>query len=344
MKEELNDDAIETVTLEEEQLAKMDDFFSDLPSEYSIVITREEPREYKGFLDEFLVDDLDKPLSIRDLIQKWGGKVLKILIRAPGGKFVRRFIIPLRSYEPLTNGMPCGRPYPSTAEMARNAPNDYLELLKAVQGTIKEIAPKQPAQTTQQGDSTSQMLIQLLVPMMTAAMQNMTRPTPQTSMSELMGMMVKMKDFLGDSPGNGDADQVLPGILKIGEALVTQRGTPQAQEPNPNRNRLTPPRITTIPNPNPAHLSIAPVPAPNPAPAPESDKIPIDKLPDFVGSLPPDVLSGLMIEVLSRMDENKREALTDQLLSALGIEAEEIEAEDSKSISAVNRTPPGQGE
>jgi hypothetical protein len=329
-------------TIEEEQLAKMDDFFSELPSEYSIVITREEPKEYKGFLDEFIVDDLDRPLSIRDLIQKWGGKVLKVLVRAPGGKFVRRFIIPLRSYEPLTNGMPCGRPYPSTAEMARNAPNDYLELLKAVQGTIKDITPKQPP-STPQGESTSQMLIQLLVPMMTAAMQNMTRPTPQTSMSELFGMMAKMKEFLGDS-GNGDTDQVLPGILKIGEALVTQRGTPQAQEPNPNRNRLTPPRITTIPNPNPAHLSIAPVPAPNPAPAPESDKIPIDKLPDFVGSLPPDVLSGLMIEVLSRMDENKRDALTDQLLSALGIEAEEIEAPDSKTVSAVNRTPQGHGE
>jgi hypothetical protein len=342
MKEELNDDAIETVTLEEEQLAKMDDFFSELPSEYSIVITREEPKEYKGFLDEFIVDDLDRPLSIRDLIQKWGGKVLKVLVRAPGGKFVRRFIIPLRSYEPLTNGMPCGRPYPSTAEMARNAPNDYLELLKAVQGTIKDITPKQPP-STPQGESTSQMLIQLLVPMMTAALQNMTRPTPQTSMSELMGMMVKMKEFLGDS-GNGDTDQVLPGILKIGEALVTQRGTPQAQEPNPNRNRnrLTPPRITTIPNPNP--LSIAPVPAPNPAPVPESDKIPIDKLPDFVGSLPPDVLSGLMLEVLSRMDENKREALTDKLLSALGIEAEEIDAEDSQTVSAFNRTPQGQGE
>jgi hypothetical protein len=326
----------EIETLEEDQLSRLDSFFGDLPGEYRIVLTREEPREYKGFLDEFIIDDLDNPLSIRSLIRQWGGKVLKILVRAPDGKFVRRFLVPLRSYPPLVNGIPLqpGGIISPQNQIPQQDSHDYLETLKVMQSAMKDIYQQQ--QSTPTENKSSEMMMQMILPFITAMAQNMARqqPTNQPSMADMMGMMVKMREFIGSDGKVGDSDdQVLPGLLRIGEALVTNR----TATPSP-RSLLKPPRISSIPvPPKPTQPPQSTTPPQISSQVPEM--IETAKIPEMLCNLPTDVQKHLLLEILGQLPENRREALADAMLSALGIEVDEDE-QHSDSKSNASDTPP----
>ncbi len=327
----------EIETLEEDQLSRLDSFFGDLPGEYRIVLTREEPREFKGFLDEFIIDDLDNPLSIRSLIRQWGGKVLKILVRAPDGKFVRRFLVPLRSYPPLVNGIPLqpgGNISPQTQIPPQDG-HDYLETLKVMQSAMRDIYQQQ--QSTPTENKSTEMMMQMMLPFITAMAQNMTRqPTNQPTMTDMMGMMVKMREFIGSDGKVGDSDdQVLPGLLRIGEALVTSRNT---ATPSP-RSLLKPPRITSIPAPpQPPTPTQTPTPTPPQISSQVPEMIETAKIPEMLCNLPTDIQKHLLLEILGQLPENRREALADAMLTALGIEVEDEQHSDSTSHAS--DTPP----
>lgn len=322
--------------IEESNLAKLDSYFEQFPGDYSIAIIRQEPREYKGWLDEFTVDDLDSPLCIRDLITKWGGRVLKILVRDGAGRFVRRFLLPLRSYPPLVNGLPCDRQNPMES-VVKDGSKDYLEMLRTVQSTIKDLSPKPAA------NETGAMMLQLMVPVVTALAQNLSRPpTGQPTMTEMMTLMMQMKDFVGgdNSSGGGGGDDFLPSVLRISESLISKQQTPP--QPANIPHALTAPKIATIP-PDPPSTTLPTEPIENPDPksaAPAPDWIQVDRIPEALSNLPPEMARQLLLEILDKMPEDKREALIDGLLSDFGVEFDDP---DPQTVPITNGSPPSPG-
>lgn len=87
----------------EEQISRLDEFFSSLQPGVSLLIERLKPSWCSGLLEEIQITD--DGIDLAYLIDTWGGQLLSIKIRGKGGRLTGgSYKVPLFSYPPLVFG------------------------------------------------------------------------------------------------------------------------------------------------------------------------------------------------------------------------------------------------
>jgi len=215
-KEEIADDEIQ-------MLQKFDAFFDGIGSGWTLLVCREAPKEYKSFLEEVPIEN---PSSIRETIdlgylaRKWGGEVLKLILRSPTGEFKKRILIEMRSYPPLRNG----KPMSSEETNERLSP---MEIFKMVQ----EMTPAPKNQTSE------------LMPILQVLLEktlNPRTPTPAPALNgadqmlEMLTALSKMREFVQPAPEGSQWENVAQEAIKAIMPLIAEKmnaAPPQPQRP-----------------------------------------------------------------------------------------------------------------
>lgn len=87
----------------EEQISRLDEFFSSLQPGVSLLIERVKPSWCSGLLEEIQISD--DGIDLAYLIDTWGGQLLSIKVRGKGGRLIGgSYKVPLFSYPPMVYG------------------------------------------------------------------------------------------------------------------------------------------------------------------------------------------------------------------------------------------------
>jgi len=292
-----DNEKIETVEIEENDPTEqaIEEFFKGITPGMTVTISRILPAQYKGVLETRTVTDADEPIDLNYLINTWGGHQLRLRFRRPNGTYAKHVDLDLFSYEPLVLGRPLKRPF-----ISPHIAGDDLESTAIVQAAIPP--PPPPPQND---------LMSGIVPLITA-MQAMRQgeiemiskliprqsenPQTVTQLAELLGIMVKMNSFFGQSAPQapaatgGDEDQMIMGL--IGKAIdafgAVQGGGNKV-------TKLTPPPRTV----------------------PIQNIRPVKSLEDQLSELEPETILSTFQKVLSQLPPEKQEKAMDQLLDGL---------------------------
>lgn len=283
-------------------LAGFDNFFEGIGSGWSLVVTREAPKEYKGFLEEIPIDNPDevrREIDLAYLARKWGGEVLKLLLRSPTGVFSKRILIEMRTYPPMKNGHALGFAEPA----------ERLDTLAIVR-LLKEL---QPAPLAPSSD---------LMPLLTVLFEkaiNPPMPIVQSTDSKLMETLQaisKMRDLVQPAPEGSVMWESLAGkVIETLMPLVAEKVTSKNIPPQAPRSPVVhmPPPAMSAPSATQAPLS----------PSMESTEPPIinvsreDDVLDMARSqllqMEGEQVTDLFLAALDELPQNKKAAALDRL-------------------------------
>ena len=306
---------------EEKALQSFDNFFDDIGSGWSLVVIREAPKEYKGFLEEIPIENPEtvrREIDLGYLSRKWGGEVIKLLLRSPRGVFSRRILIEMRSYAPKMYGKTMGEA-PQQEQMSMI---DMFRLAKEMN------PPPTPVQHTSE-----------LTPILNVLLEKMLNPPPtpapqssDSKMLETLEAITKMRELVQPAPEGGALWETVAS--KAIESLMPLIAEKMAHSPVPQRP--TAPRaqvVHTIPPPPPS-ASAPTSPAAPPPPSASAQLTNTDQVPDEnllmemaqeqLGKMSGEDITNLYLAALNDLPENKRAAALDRLESELFDEEPEI--------------------
>lgn len=196
---DIPDNRTESEKVADENLEKIDSFFSQLQPGATLLIERSQPSWCSGILEEITVSN--EALTLDYFIETWGGHVLGVKLRNARGRFSGgSYKIPLHSYPPKVYG-----------EVIRKS--DVMDRLR---GTEKESSnlpmvinnpPPAPPQ------STSLEKLVTALPAMLPILLKWIESAAERRQREMLLMMKMM------NPGNGGAGGI-GDITKLGGAMV----------------------------------------------------------------------------------------------------------------------------
>lgn len=313
-------DEIEGEEEQDETVSAIEDYLKGITPGMTVHIYREEPSEYRGWLETKTVSDADNPIDLNYLINKWGGHKLRLKFRRPNGRWAKHVDIDLYSYDPLVMGRPLKREFVSphlyqgetqiTKAAPPSPPPDPLAGLTPLLAVL---------QGMRQGELD---LIQKLMP----APQAPQAPQPISQLGEILGLFMQMQSFAAKNnpppqtfSGESDEAQIM-GL--VGKAIDAFGASQKGRE-----------RVTRLTAGSPQHR-------PNPGPPPNIR--PIKPLEQQLAELPPDEILSTFQKVLSTLPPEKQEIAMDQLLDALEklgmIDSDDPEEVDDIEDSAAENT------
>jgi hypothetical protein len=203
-----------------------EEMFDNLGGGYTLMIYRESPRDLRGFLEEIPLDAGDIALDMQYLTKRWGGEVLKLLLRNPQGKFCRRMLVELRSFPPMRDYKPV---HDIGAAPEKNDKMEFFNMLSAV----KTAFPPPPPQESPWKD-----IIPLIIPIVGAFAKKILEPplppvhvpTQAQNLTEVVGALNMMKDFVQPPQEGGD---ITGPLLGFGEKLLGAFTASQQQKAQP---------------------------------------------------------------------------------------------------------------
>lgn len=288
-------------------LAGFDNFFEGIGSGWSLVVTREAPKEYKGFLEEIPIDNPDevrREIDLAYLARKWGGEVLKLLLRSPQGVFSKRILVEMRTYPPMKNGHVLGAVEPA----------ERIDTLSIVR-LLKELQPA-PAPPPQSD------LMPFLTVLLEKVMSPPAAPIVQSTDSKLMDTLTaisKMRDLVQPAPEGGAmweslAGKVIESLMPLVAEKVASGGAPRPTGPRaPVMHMPPPPPPMSSPPPSP---SSAPPTTAEPEPitnisSPEDDMIDLAR--SQLQNMSGEQVTDLFLAALDELPQNKKAAALDRL-------------------------------
>jgi hypothetical protein len=287
-------------------LSGFDNFFEGIGSGWSLVVVRESPKEYKGFLEEIPIDNPDevrREIDLAYLARKWGGEVLKLLLRSPNGIFSKRILIEMRTYPPMKNGHALG-----VAE-----PAERLDTLAIVR-LLKELQPSPPPPPPSSD----------LMPLLTVLLEKAINPPAQMAQStdsklmDTLQAISKMRDLVQPAPDGGAvweslAAKVIESLMPLVAEKVTSGNMPRPQAPRSPVVHMPPPAM-----PAPSATQAQP-----PPPSVDSTEPPIinvsreDDVLDMARSqllqMEGEQVTDLFLAALDELPQNKKAAALDRL-------------------------------
>lgn len=324
-------------------LQKFDDFFDDIGSGWTLLVCRESPKELKSFLEEIPIEN---PSSIREnidlgyLARKWGGEVLKLILRSPTGEFRKRILIEMRSYPPMRHGKPISDHEPAE----RISPMEIFKM-------VHEMQPPARNQNSE------------LMPILQVLLEktlNQPQPTaaaPQNGAEQMLGMLTalsKMREFVQPAPEGSQWESVAQEAVKALMPLLADK----ISNPQPPRAAPKSPVVhmpPTIAAPMRSQIPPQPIAVPPAEVISKNggEQLGNSDLPDRPAqTIPPDFdlmeiaqnqlsqmsgedITNLYLAALNDMPENKREAALSRLDKELFDDEEtDIPDEQPKDLPA----------
>lgn len=224
---------IETTTVEEKQgqdavdptLQAFEDFMEGVGGGCAIEIYRFEPKELEGFLESVPVVNGEKPISLSYLAQRWGGKVLRLMLRDESGKFISRKLIPLKSYPPRLEGEDIEQnPKNKTEKNTNQSQYDPFDLfLKMQEVANRNLEAHKPPPSP---DITG--LLSQIIPALLTGLLNRPEPKIQT-VDDTLRQLAMMKQFLTVSSEGGQSEEqsLLPFIMSMSDKLMSAKPEPK---------------------------------------------------------------------------------------------------------------------
>lgn len=337
MVEEFTSREMREAAEEEDLIEKFSKWSEGIGSGWKLSIYREEPKEFAGFLEETVIDQTDNPCDLNSIVQRWGGKCLRLMLRGPDGEFKKRLLVPLRTYPPLMYGRPISssnNPFENWDNKPHTAEEREDKILAAAK-LLRELSPPQQQPNMFEG---VQLFMPLLQTLLEAQMARSSQPTPQTSINETLQAMVAMREFMGEhnsAIGDGDGLQsMLPSILRLGESILSRK-TEESKTTTSVVPKITPPQTVTIP-------PVKPVSTQNKvAEKQEIVQSIISDLPSHLSTMPGEKGAQFFLDILRRMPEAEQEACLRVIFHHFGVEDEEdIATEDPRGTQTSDAGDP----
>jgi hypothetical protein len=301
---------------DDDQINRLDSFFSALQPGVSILIERLKPSWCSGVLEEIIVPD--ELINLSYFIDTWGGQLLSVKIRTRSGQFSKGcHKIPLYSYPPMLFGKKI-QPYDNVSKffdqketemnssqpVVVNAPQS--QSLEKIFASLPAILPFilkwfESAEKRRQND---------IAVMMQMANSNKSS-SPITDISQIGTMMSQLSDVfkksMGTEPIQNEMDFIPQALDVLKMVLNPQQKPKQAKIVGP---KSAPPASNFDPN------KIMPLPSVKSNPS---------SIANSICDMDPSTAAETIIESLAKMDVGKREQAISHFLN----EYAEMEDDDT---------------
>lgn len=324
---------------QDELLQKMDEFFEGISTGCTVGVYREQPKNLQSFLEEIELSDGNNPVDMEYLKNKWGGRVLKLIIRGEDGKFFRRILIPMRSYPPKVEGQVIPEWGPLIPNPAESQPIQRVEQSNPIDmfRQMNEIL-KSNSQPVSSGDTMAAIMVPLMQSLIERSFQ---QPVPQpsgstSSLIETMQAMKQMRDFIApqfdrpqsDGGDNENSNPMLMKLMDIGQAIVERRSQPKQAMLQPPSN------VHQMPIPTNLHPQLS---EPPQLKTDDSSPFTVDdagKLRNFLSNLKGKEAAALFFETIQGLPVSEQEAAIDSVAKGLGFE--EFSDDEPNAVSDSN--------
>jgi hypothetical protein len=330
----------------DELLQKLDDFFDGISSSCTVGVYREQPKSLQSYLEEIELSDGKNPIDMEYLKNKWGGRVLKLIIRGEDGRWSRRLLIPMRSYPPKVDGQVIPEwgplmqnPSESPVSQPRVENTNPIEMFKQMNEILRSNA--QPV-------STNDTMAAIMVPLMQSLIersfsqpvQNPTNGNPN-NLLEMMQAMQAMRDFVApqfkqsETPSTDEnSNPMIMKLMDIGQAIVEKRSQPKQAMLAPPTPHIVNPQIPPYNTPQNAQLS-------EHGAEKNDDTSPFTvedagKLRRFLSTLKGKEAAALFFETIQGLPEHEQEAAIDSVAKGFGFEEIDESGPDEIQDSARN--------
>ena len=325
----------EKTAQEENYVSSFEEMFDSYGDGWTLSIYRESPKDLSGFLEEIELEPGENPINLQYLINQWGGKVLRLMLRDNKGIFRRRMLCQLKSFPPLVNGKPINQ----TEETPKKDPKTELVEYLAL---VKQLTPPLPPPPT----SGIELLLPILAPMIKAFAEKALTPPPSSpsqaaSITEMMTALAQMRDFVQPAPEGGDMGASLISLAEKALPLIAQKQT--SSSPQQNIRPISVP-ISAVPRP-----SVQPIPIPEPennstldtpSEPSEDELMQILQKKLMEGQIGGEALTHLYFDTVQRLPDNERRKAERVLENALDLEpldeTEDVQTQIPRGTSRAN--------
>lgn len=312
----------EKTAQEESYVSSFEEMFDSYGEGWTLSIYRESPKDLSGFLEEIELEPGENPINLQYLINQWGGKVLRLMLRDNKGVFRRRMLCQLKSFPPRVNGKPINQ----TEETPKKDPKTELVEYLAL---VKQLTPQLPPPPT----SGIELLLPILAPMIKAFAEKALTPPPSSpsqaaSITEMMTALAQMRDFVQPAPEGGDMGASLISLAEKALPLIAQKQT--SSPPIQNRKPVPVPISPPV-----SHPSVPPMQMPESVKMTESVNNPTPEQPAepseeqlmqilqkklIEGQIGGEALTNLYFDTIQRLPDNERRKAERVLENALDLE------------------------
>lgn len=323
---------------DENYVSSFEEMFDSYGEGWTLSVYRESPKDLSGFLEEIELEPGENPVNLQYLIQNWGGKVLRLMLRDNKGVFRRRMLIQLKSFPPRVNGKLV---YEIENIQKKDSKTELLEYF----ALLKEIRPEQPPQN----NNNLAVLLPLVAPFIKAIAEKMLMPpvsipSQAASITEMMAALSTMREFVQPPGENSDMGASLISLAEKALPLIAQKQSQSQPHPQPRHVPIVP-AVTAVPA-HVAHPVLTPIPNPDSPPAPAMPEMPDEvalmqilqkKLLD--GDISGAALTNLYFDTVARLSDNEKAEAERVLENALGLEPIDETEDDPPQISRRNVGP-----
>ncbi|MDD5547229.1 MAG: hypothetical protein PHO67_08770 [Candidatus Omnitrophica bacterium] len=299
---------------EDSYVSSFEEMFDSYGEGWTLSIYRESPKDLSGFLEEIELEPGENPVNLQYLINQWGGKVLRLMLRDNKGVFRRRMLLQLKSFPPKVYGKLINDPNLG-GEQKKDPKSELLEYF----ALLKEIKPETPIAPTE--NRTLEILIPMIMPLIKAFAERaltppQSSPSQAASIADMMTALSQMRDFVQPPSENNDMGASLIGLAEKALPLIAQK---QAQAAPVQRPPV--PIVAAHPNivPNP---SVAPPPPPTSQFVEPTDEQLMEILQKKLlsGDIGGEALTNLYFDTVSRLPDTERAKAERVLENALDLE------------------------
>lgn len=300
---------------DEQTVLSFEEMFDAFDDGWTLSIYRETPKELSGFLEEIALEPGENPIDLQYLINNWGGKQLRLMLRDAKGVFRRRMLVQLKSFPPKLYGKIIGEQAQTPTVDAKKDLLDLITVLKAIQPPVPPPPPNQ-----------LEIIVPLIAPFIRSMAEKMLMPQPSppsqaASITEMMSALSTMRDFVQPAPeGGGDMGSAMVSLAEKVLPLLAEKR--QAQ-----------PVVGPMPRIAPAAPSVVPTPETNAAGPTEEQMMQFlqEKLAN--GGLGGEELTKLYFDTVQRLPDTERAKAERAFENALGLEPLENNTPEDDSLS-----------
>lgn len=324
---------------------RIERILAEISQGWKLTLSRLQPGWCRGHLETIVYSDSD-PLSLDYLVQQWGGDIIRVQAKDPGGKIRATVEVPLLSHPPRRFGklLKYGQTADGGDDDATNAPkNNTLGNIEQILSVVEKLrAADRPttaiaASAAPAPDSSTALLelVKFLLKQQMVQQQAAYAPPPaQNGLAQIMEAAKayqQLKILFGDNDEGGKSvdgeSNLMDGIKSILDTYLKIKSAEKQKAPALTVVRNLPTPIgSAAPKENPAD--------PNAPAAPPTDII------SAMRSADAKTIANTFLSAVGAMPEGKRQEIFTTIFRELGIEDEDDQDEDDQGDDAADPTNP----
>ena len=292
----------------EEQIVRLDNFFSSLQPGVSILIERLKPTWCSGLLEEIQITE--DGIDLDYMIETWGGQLLAVKMRGKGGRLVGgSYKVPLYSYPPLRYGQKL-KPYdrgerfmngePPTpvqnSPVVVNQPPGLEKILSAIPAIMPLITS-----VMERSEARNQQNMQMMM-----AMLRSNQGSGLADISKIGTVMTQLNDLFKQNSSSGDQMGEIDFMTQAMDVMKMFLDKPKQPQPQSiPQARLTGPTSKNTKNARGQLSGQSPI-------QDKPDKItelnPSSSIAAEIAKMSPELISDTLLNSISKMSPEKRDA------------------------------------